>query len=255
MITNSDKNCDNCLLADQTNRRYRYLLSSFSHEVRNPLTLIYSSLQLIEHRHPEVCDTPLWMQIKDDVKDTIQLLRDLTSPENEDQRPKQPIRLSAMLEKQAVSCRAFMEEQDVQLISEIAPDLPIISGNETKLKEAVLNLLLNACDAAAEHAASQNKINSGSAITKSHRKTGQVSLRAFQENQKIYIHVRDNGSGIPTADRASILEPFVTHKAAGTGLGLTIIQNIAQQHGGSLSFETSTQEPESYTDFCLQLPI
>lgn len=266
MNSNFDNSCNNCIKISQANRRYQYLLSSLTHEIRNPLTLIYSSLQLIEKRCPEVCELLLWRQVKEDVRSTIRLLRDLSHPENSGNSRLHTVMPSSLLDQIASSCHAFMAEQNVALISEIDSDLPPISGNEIKLKEAIINLLLNACDAAANHHVTAEKspaTNATSTPTSSisvpspnaELPQGKVYLRAHLCGQQIHIHVRDNGAGIPASDRASIFEPFVTHKATGTGLGLSIIREVARQHHGTLTLDTSTAAPDSYTDFCLILPV
>lgn len=229
--------CSNTNRTDNNDARSRYLLSALVHEIRNPLTLISSSLQLIEKSCPAVTENLLWSQLREDMQDTIFMLRDLSNPELEDQRPHRPVRIAPLLDKLARSFGAFAGEQGISFSAEIAENLPTISGNETKLKEAVLNLLLNAGDAAAS------------------RSDGAVSLSATQNETEILIHVRDNGAGIPEADRQEILKPYVTHKAAGTGIGLSVVRAVALQHGGRLTLETSTEAPDSYTDFCLHLPI
>lgn len=221
------------------NERCNYLLSRFSHEVRNPLTLIYSSLQLIEQDCPDVTDTFLWTQVKQDIQDTIFLLKDLSSPEKPSASTEQPIFVSRILEQLTASCRAYMKSKQVALHSEITSGLPPLMGNETKLKEAILNLLLNACDAAAC----------------SDTGHGSVLLTACAQENQLCIHIRDNGSGIPEEYRTSLFTPFTTHKASGTGLGLSVVKNVVGQFGGTISFETCTKLSEAFTDFCLLLPF
>jgi nitrogen-specific signal transduction histidine kinase len=71
----------------------------------------------------------------------------------------------------------------------------------------------------------------------------------------LQIHIHDNGPGIPEEYLSTLFDPFVTHKAHGTGLGLSITENIAKQHGGTITVHTCTTLPDTYTDFCLSLPV
>lgn len=233
-----DQSCQcTCAYLTQINDHYQYLMSRMTHEIRNPLTLIYSSLQLIERDCPSVSGISLWAQLKQDVQETILLLKDLSSPEETDSVRRRPVFLSSVLEKLSVSCKAFMNDRNISFFTDISPDLPPISGNEAQLKEAVLNLLLNSCDAAAENISG-----------------GTVFLSAREKDRQILIHIRDNGPGIPEAYRKTLFDAFVTHKPRGTGLGLSVVNQVIHQHSGSISFQTSTIPKKSFTDFCLILP-
>ncbi|MCC6585338.1 MAG: HAMP domain-containing histidine kinase [Bryobacterales bacterium] len=88
-----------------------------------------------------------------------------------------------------------------------------------KLERVLLNLLHNACEAVSSPA-------------------GTVTVSAQTVGETIEIRVRDNGPGIPEAIRESLFKPFVSHgKETGTGLGLTVVQKILQDHGGGIEVE------------------
>ncbi len=235
--------CSDCDFAARTNQRYQFLLSSYTHEIRNPLTLVYSSLQLIEKNCPSVKDTALWAQVRQDVQDCILLLRDLSPAGSKEYRQRTTIQPGALLQKIVLSFRAYAAQQHVTLRTDIAEELSPLLCNEIKIKEAILNLLLNACDAASEHRCQLDE-----------KPCGEILLTVSEADDMLQIHVRDNGPGIPADLQDAIFEPFVTRKATGTGLGLSVIHEIAVQHGGSLSVKSSTNAPDTFTDFCLCLP-
>jgi signal transduction histidine kinase len=110
----------------------------------------------------------------------------------------------------------------VGLRIEVAPDLPIIHGDPRLLEHAVVNLLLNACDACA---------NQG---------TVTVLARADDANRGLVLVVVDDGPGISPADAGRVLEPFFSTKPSGqgTGIGLAIVQEIVASHRGSLTLES-----------------
>jgi signal transduction histidine kinase len=103
-----------------------------------------------------------------------------------------------------------------------------------KLERALLNLLLNACDAVP---ADGGKV--------------EISLRRNGEN--LEIRIADNGPGIADAVRDRLFEPFVSHgKENGTGMGLTVVQKILQDHGGDVVVE---QTSVAGTIFRMSLPM
>jgi signal transduction histidine kinase len=113
-------------------------------------------------------------------------------------------------------------------------------GNSTgwfdprKLERALYNLLLNACEAV---------VANGGSID--------VALREISGG--IEIRVCDNGRGIPESVRGRLFEPFVSYgKENGTGLGLTVVQKIIQDHGGDVTVEKTSEEG---TTFRLLLPL
>ncbi|MFI5114555.1 MAG: ATP-binding protein [Terriglobales bacterium] len=103
-----------------------------------------------------------------------------------------------------------------------------------KLERALQNLLLNACEAVSQ--------NSGEI---------EVSLRRVSDG--LEIRVADNGPGIAEAVRGRLFEPFVSHgKENGTGMGLTVVQKILQDHGGDIAVESTSP---AGTTFTVHLPL
>ncbi|THD15758.1 sensor histidine kinase, partial [Anoxybacillus ayderensis] len=70
------------------------------------------------------------------------------------------------------------------------------------------------------------------------------------ETYNMYMY--DSGSGIPTHMQETIFEPFITTKSSGTGLGLTIVKRIIENHGGTIALHNSSEQG---TTFVIKLPI
>jgi signal transduction histidine kinase len=104
----------------------------------------------------------------------------------------------------------------VELQLQVADDARELNGDLTALKQAFSNLLRNSAEAAREGAA-------------------RVEARAVCQDDALQITLRDNGCGIPPEQLAKIFIPFFTTKAAGTGLGLALVQRIVVQHGGTIA--------------------
>lgn len=115
-------------------------------------------------------------------------------------------------------------------------DLPLVECAPSQIDQVFLNLIVNAAQA----------MHDG--------KIGKIHVRTFCHDQQACIEVKDNGSGIPAATMQKIFDPFFTTKdpGTGTGLGLSVSQNIIQQHGGTLEVDSTVGVG---TTFKITLPI
>lgn len=265
MKTASLYTCDNCPKIIESEKNYHMIISKISHEIRNPLTLIYSTLQLLELEYPAVTDSQLWVQVKKDIQDTIHLLKDISAWNRDSSMSQTAFSVSVLLSEIAASFRALSQEKQITFTTDfenIADDL-ILRGDKQVLKEALLNLLINAADAVSHQIPAQNSVGTiHNNLTHEHDLTetfhgnpGQIAFTALMHEDSLCIHVHDNGPGIPDEYLPTLFEPFVTHKKQGTGLGLSIAQNAVQKYKGTLTVKTNTQDSDTYTDFCISLPI
>lgn len=115
------------------------------------------------------------------------------------------------------------EKAGVGLDADVTPDLPIVHGDPRLLEHAVVNLLLNACDASP----------AGSRVS--------LTTTAEDGGHIVRIDVVDHGPGISAENAGRVLEPFFSTKLAGggTGLGLPIVQEIVANHRGSLELTSA----------------
>ena len=114
-----------------------FTISKIVHEIRNPLTLINSSLQLIQQLHPEVKDFQFWTQTLEDVSYLGVLLDDLASY-NDDRR---------FFRCEVDIRQPYLLETHKHFSLHVPNQLPSVFGNTIKLKQAFLNILKNACEA------------------------------------------------------------------------------------------------------------
>src|SRR6185437_13723179 len=104
-----------------------------------------------------------------------------------------------------------------------------------QIERAIYNLLLNACQAPRPEGACSH-----------------VTLAVLERDQEVEIDVTDNGNGVPHGILATLFEPFVSEgKHKGSGLGLTLTQSIAVEHGGSV---TLARNVPGETVFRMQIP-
>ena len=231
MLTNIDINKMNHLLETNEDARqiitqllknHQEAVSLISHEIRNPLTLISSSLQIMELEHPEVKEFFNWKQTMDDVDFMCSLLNELSDYNNGNTLHLSVFSIEQLLKNIAVSFAISLESEQsvypIEFTSRIMPDMGSFTGDKIKLEEVILNLLRNAKDAVMEQ---------------SYRK---IRLTADRIDDRIVIRCKDNGCGIPEDLQKTIFEPFITHKPGGTGLGLAVSKRIIEAHKGTLSF-------------------
>jgi PAS domain S-box-containing protein len=111
-----------------------------------------------------------------------------------------------------------------------------VRGNDLRLGQVFVNLLVNACDALHDDTPDENE----------------VRVRTFEQDDRVIVEVHDNGVGIASEIRGRIFDPFFTTKAVGhgTGLGLAISHGIVSSFGGEIGFESS---PERGTTFRVSL--
>ena len=210
----------------------QYTISKISHEVRNPLTLIYSTFQLIESSHPEARDFSHWSELREDIEYTISLLQELSAYNNSEHLHLSTFSAQDFLGQICLSFAASCVDTDIGFSSLIAPDLPSLTADRLKLHEAILNLLKNTREAISS--------------------AGSIRLEAVLKDQMLQITISDTGCGISPEYLDTIFDPFVTYKPDGTGLGLAIVSRTITAHAGTV---TVTSSRGKGTSFLLLLPI
>ena len=217
-----------------------FLLSKFAHEIRNPLTSLYSTVQLIEIKHPEVKEFSSWKQTMEDVAFMCQLLNELSTFNNGNTLRYQIFPLRRMLQNTSLTFAMSLEGSEIEFSSSIDPEISEYAGDEHKLHEVLLNLLKNAKDACSIRECHETKSAS------SHKS---IRLEAHRKHHGIEITVHDTGCGIPKEELSKIFQPFHTTKRDGTGLGLSISNRIIKAHKGKLSVRSEPGKGSSFTIF------
>ena len=196
-----------------------FLLSKFAHEIRNPLTTLYSTVQLIEVKHPEVKEFAHWSNLTYDIEFMNHLLDEMSDFTKSERLQPETFDFRSFLETLTLAFAASIEQSDVEYLSKLEPSIHQITGDKTKLQEVFWNLLKNAYEAALPNKS--------------------VSLHAKQVDKDIIVTISDTGCGIPEERLPTIFEPFVTYKKQGTGLGLAICDHIIKAHGGTITVEST----------------
>ena len=243
MLTNIDINKMNRLMEENKDAKtiitqllenHHTTVSMIAHEIRNPLTLVSSSLQVIESQHPEVKDFYNWKQTMEDLRFMCSLLNELSTYNNSTFLHYSVFPIEKLLKNIAVSFAISLDSEDSQIrfSSRIASGIGDFTGDKIKLEQVFLNLLKNAKEAVQED--------------------GTIFLSADKENSQVVIRCTDNGCGIPDDELDRIFEPFYSLKETGTGLGLSLSKRIVEAHGGKI---TASSSRKTGTVFTVTLPI
>jgi two-component system NtrC family sensor kinase len=123
---------------------------------------------------------------------------------------------------------------NIDIQTELNPELPIIAGDQAQLQQVFLNLISNAIDAIG--------------------KNGRVRVKSIRSEGEMLVSVTDNGPGIPEEMLRKVFDPFFTTKSAGkgTGLGLWISYGIMEKMGGNISVNSNVGEG---TTFVVRIPV
>ena len=205
---------------------------SISHDMRHSLTAIYANAEFLE-RH-DLCAsarTDLLFEIQEAVLAMTERIDSLLRFGNSGQKsPLAHARVSSVVERAVAAVRFHPDGRNVSIsVGKFPPTEAEIDARN--LESAIYNLLLNACQAA----------------TRSTH-VPEVQVQLTEVDERIYVTILDNGPGIPTSVRSTLFDPFVTAgKPNGTGLGLTLARQIAEEHGGSVCLEESNGERTVFT--------
>lgn len=207
----------------QQKEEFRLTLSKFAHEIRNPLSLLQSELQMMADAHPEITYYEEWEDIIENIEYMRDLLNELTCYSNAKQIRPKPADPADLIKSVTDSARPALEYLGVVLETEIPVSLPLIPLDPVKIRQALLNLLRNA----------QESID---------HPGGWIKVKAAALPEGLSISVADNGCGMTPAQQQDIFRPFVTYKSGGTGLGLPVTLQIIEAHNGSISVESTPGE-------------
>ena len=215
-------------------------VSLVSHELRTPMAAVIGSARTLQQRWRELTpdqresfleliagETNRLANLISDVLDTSRIDAGTFSFRFSD------VDLGELVRDSVAT--AELGSDEVSLRAEVNEPLPVVRGDPERLRQVLMNLLDNAI--------------------KYSPAGDEVEVRAYAEDRRIRVDVRDNGPGIAREDQRLIFEKFgrvmTGHTHPGTGLGLFIARSIAEAHGGTLDV---TSAPERGATFTLDLP-
>lgn len=217
----------------------RQFAGNAAHELRTPLAMMQTKLELFAEEHPDVhAETAELVQFQIDQVDRLTaLVRTLLEMSNlQSVSRSDEIELSPLVDEILTDLTTLAEQKNITL-HQNCEDVHM-TGSDTLIYRLLFNLIENAI--------------------KYNHPGGSVTVSIRNENHQALLHVADTGCGIPEAYRESIFQPFFrvdksrSRQMGGVGLGLALVKEIAVLHGGNVCVESSS---EAGTTFAVNLPL
>jgi signal transduction histidine kinase len=240
------------------------LVSGVAHEINNPTGLILLDIPVLKRAHQDTArildeyyeeqgdfnlggvpysemreEIPRMLEgMQEGAKRIKRIVHDLKDfARRDDAGDKSHIDLNEVVQTALRLVDSTIRKSTAHLVTEFATALPCFLGNEQRIEQVVVNLVLNACQALPD------------------REHGiKVVTRQGIYPPRLELQVRDEGSGIAPEHLSRLTDPFFTTKreSGGTGLGLSVSAGIIKEHGGSISFDST---PGKGTCVTLTFPV
>jgi signal transduction histidine kinase len=208
------------------------LAAGMAHSIRNPLTSVKMRLFSLD-RTLALSDTQRddFKVISEEIDQIDTIVQNFLEFSRPPKLKMQQVSPSEVVDLVVQLLRHRLASNDVTISVERLRPLPEIQADPEQLKEVLVNLVVNACEA----------MSAGGAI----RITEE--LQHIDVRQQAVIRVQDQGPGVPETLKERIFQPFFTTKEEGTGLGLSIAARIIAEHGGWLSLDSREGRGTTFT--------
>ncbi len=211
-------------IEDERVRSIIQLAAGVAHELGNPLNSITIHLQLLSRQLSRLSDdVAARMERSLDIcSKEVARLDNIISHFLEAIRPRPPdlreLDLIDILEESLSVLEPEMEGAGITIDIEIASGVPVVLGDRDQIKQVFFNLLKNARQA----------MNKG----------GVIKVRAFSDDDEVYVQFGDTGNGIAEEDLPRVFQPYFTTRKGGHGLGMMICERIMRAHGGRIGIDS-----------------
>ncbi|MFH0790573.1 MAG: ATP-binding protein [Candidatus Omnitrophota bacterium] len=200
------------------------LASGVAHEVKNPLAIIIQGVEYL-NKNVQSNDENVPMVLKfitDAVNRADRVIRGLLDFSSVSKLEIKPENLNSLIRNVLVLLKHHLDRNHIQLIEDFQEDIPEVRIDANRIEQIFVNLLLNAVQAMPEG--------------------GELKIKTYVQKEPekegwLIVQIEDNGAGIPADAIEKLFTPFFTTKRGigGTGMGLSIVKNIVEMHGGKIT--------------------
>lgn len=212
-------------IADERVNSILQLAAGVAHELGNPLNSLNIHLQLMRRqlhklsKDPSVARLDHSLQICASEVDRLDsIITHFLGAVRPQELNLQDLDLIAPLEESIEFLGPELEGAGLRVDIELASTLPVVFGDRDQIKQVFFNIIKNARQA----------MKAG----------GAIRIRAFSDDEFVYVQVGDTGHGIAQEDLRKVFQPYFTTKKNGHGLGMMIVDRIMRQHGGQIGIDS-----------------
>ncbi|MDP2278665.1 MAG: ATP-binding protein, partial [Nitrospirota bacterium] len=203
------------------------LAAGIAHEIGNPLTSIFSFIQILREMEDDKFKKESLQTIYFHINRISEILKQLSGFSRMPAGEASECRINDIIETSINLIQYDKKAKNVSIVKELSPSLPEVVCSGNQLSQVFVNLILNAIDAMPD----------GGALT----------IKSMTRGSDIVIRFEDTGVGIPKEDLTRIFDPFYTTKEKGTGLGLAVSYDIIKKMNGALSIESELGKGSVFT--------
>jgi signal transduction histidine kinase len=225
------------------------LSAGMAHEIKNPLVSIKTFAQLLPERYHESDFRETFSSL---IVHEIDRIDSLVNQLLRFARPAKPLlrpmHVHEVLEKTLQLVQHRLYQKEIKLNRTLEASLDTIRADSDQMEQVFLNFFLNAMDAMKRggELTVETEIRTGDSLVT------HLLPEAEKRREALCISIRDTGVGIKKEDIAQVFDPFFTTKDFGTGLGLSVVHGIIEEHGGQIEVES---EVAKGTAFRIFLPL
>lgn len=211
-------------------------VAGVTHELNNPLTAIIGYAEMLQAAGLPAQQGEDVAAIVNGAQRCQRIVRNLLGFARQHKPERRPVCLNALVEDVLGFMGYELRTGNVTVERALEPDLPACEVDPHQIQQVLLNILSNARQA-----------------LEGYRKDARIEVRTVRAGDRVQVSIADNGPGIPAEHLRRVFDPFFTTKPAGrgTGLGLSLAYGIVQEHGGTI---TADSTPGAGARFTLEFP-
>lgn len=213
------------------------LLAGVAHELNNPLAILVAQSELLVATSGSEDQRRRAERIHAAAERAGRIVKGFLAMARQRPERREPLQLNDLVRTAVGMLGSSLRKQDIDLVLDLAPDLPAVVADQDSLGQVVANLVVNAQHALADRAEPRR-----------------ITVATRREGAMLSLSVADNGPGVPADMAERIFEPYSTTREPGfgTGIGLAVAKTAVEAHGGTLAYRPG---PEGGALFVVTLPL
>jgi signal transduction histidine kinase len=206
------------------------MVAGIAHEIRNPLSVIRTSAEVLEKKYHG--DDEAFGYIAEEVDNLNRILTGYLQFARAERQYAAPHSFQKILRRCVMMMEPELRDKSIEVVQNYPKGDTMILADDKRIQQAVLNIIINAHQA----------LDDG----------GRIEISLARRSKFAIVTVKDDGPGISSKHLKEIVKPFYTTKEHGSGLGMSIVNNIVQDHGGRMDIQSS---PGAGTSVTLEMPL